>query len=265
MDVLKYNKKSWDAQSASGDSPWAQIVAKEVIDQAKAGKHRFGMGPSHKPVPDHWLGNVRGKRLLCLAGGGGQQTAILAAMGATVTVFDLSPNQLSLDQKAADTYGLTITTVQGDMADLRVLRDEHESFDLVVNPASTMFVPDLPKVWQQTYSVLKPGGKLIATTMNPMTYAFDKDELDTTAHPTLRYPVPYSDLSSLSKEGLDAIIDQGYALEYGHSLTDIIGGQLEAGFMLVGMMESYWGKAFKIKGDKMFPQYIHTCALRPKA
>lgn len=177
MDVLEYNKKSWDAQSASGDSPWSQMVAKDVIEQAKAGKHRFGMGPSHKPLPDHWLGDVRGKRLLCLAGGGGQQTAILAAMGATVTVFDLSRNQLSLDQKAAATYGLTITAVQGDMADLSVLRNEHEPFDLVVNPASTMFVPDLPKVWQQAYSVLKPGGKLIATTMNPITYQINRPAL----------------------------------------------------------------------------------------
>lgn len=272
MDVLAYNKLSWDNQSASGESPWSQIVPKEVIEQAKSGKYQFGMGPSYKPLPEDWLGDVRGKQLLCLAGGGGQQAPTLAAMGAEVTVYDLSANQLGLDQQAAKAYGLDIKTIQGDMADLSPLkpvldaiqeRKGQQGFDLIVNPASTMFVPDITKVWQECHKVLRPGGKLIATTMNPMSWAFGPDELDTNANPTLRYSVPYSDINSLNKEQLDAIIAKGYALEYGHSLSDTIGGQLSAGLVLIGMMESYWGEGFGIKGDKMFPQYIHTCAQKP--
>ncbi len=40
------------------------------------------------------LGDVAGKKVLCLAGGGGQQSAAFALLGANVTVFDLSDEQL---------------------------------------------------------------------------------------------------------------------------------------------------------------------------
>lgn len=261
MDILKYNKASWDQHAASGDSPWSQIVPEEKIEQAKSGGYVFGMGPAHKPLPGDWLGDVRGKRLLCLGGGGGQQAPILAAMGAQVTVVDLSDEQLARDRLAAERYNLDITTQQGDMADLSQLAAG--SFELIVNPASTMFVPDLAPVWRECARVLATGGKLIATTMNPIAFAFDRDQLDETEFPTLRYPVPYADTHSLSPADLKAKIAKGYALEFGHSLSDIIGGQLAAGFTLVGFMESYWGDGFDVKADRMFPQYIHTCGRKP--
>jgi 2-polyprenyl-3-methyl-5-hydroxy-6-metoxy-1,4-benzoquinol methylase len=44
--------------------------------------------------PDGHLGEITGKAVLCLAGGGGQQSAAFALLGATVTVVDLSEEQL---------------------------------------------------------------------------------------------------------------------------------------------------------------------------
>ena len=41
----------------------------------------------------------------------------------------------------ADRHNLSIDTVQGDMADLRVFHDE--SFDVIVHPVSNVFVPDV--------------------------------------------------------------------------------------------------------------------------
>lgn len=260
MDILKYNESCWDALAADPDNPWSQIVSADTIAQIRAGQYTFGMGPANVPLPASWLGDVKGKALLCLGGGGGQQAPILAAMGAKVTVVDLSQNQLALDKKAAERYGLDIEAMQGDMADLAMLAEA--SFELVINPASTMFVSDLPKVWRECYRVLKAGGKLIATTMNPIAFAFDRDQLDTEKHPTLRYPVPFSDIASLDEATLAEKKAKGYALEYGHTLTDIIGGQTAAGLQITGFFESYWGKAFAVKADEMFPQYIHTCALK---
>jgi 2-polyprenyl-3-methyl-5-hydroxy-6-metoxy-1,4-benzoquinol methylase len=40
--------------------------------------------------PDGWLGALDGLRVLCLASGGGQQSAAFALLGAQVTVVDLS-------------------------------------------------------------------------------------------------------------------------------------------------------------------------------
>jgi ubiquinone/menaquinone biosynthesis C-methylase UbiE len=80
--------------------------------------------------------------VLCLASGGGQQGPVLAAAGATVTVFDNSPRQLARDQEVAAREGLAIETVLGDMRDLRVFPDA--TFDVVVvNPVSNVFCPNL--------------------------------------------------------------------------------------------------------------------------
>src|SRR4029078_10250093 len=49
-----------------------------------------------------WLGgDSRGKRLLCLAAGGGKHGPLYAAAGAMVTVVDISPAQLELDREVA--------------------------------------------------------------------------------------------------------------------------------------------------------------------
>jgi 2-polyprenyl-3-methyl-5-hydroxy-6-metoxy-1,4-benzoquinol methylase len=85
-----------------------------------------------KPIPADWLGELSGKRVLCLASGGGQQGPILAAAGARVTVFDNSPAQLARDRLVAERESLTIRTVEGDMRDLSALADG--TFDLIVHP-----------------------------------------------------------------------------------------------------------------------------------
>ncbi|KAG1318310.1 hypothetical protein G6F63_015276 [Rhizopus arrhizus] len=54
-----------------------------------------------RALPLDWLGDVRGRRILCLASGGGQQAPVLAAAGADVTVFDLSDGQLEQDRRHA--------------------------------------------------------------------------------------------------------------------------------------------------------------------
>ena len=67
---------------------------------------------------DGRLGDVAGKDVLCLACGGGQQSAAFALLGARVTVFDLSEEQLERDREAARHYGFDIKIIQGDMRDL---------------------------------------------------------------------------------------------------------------------------------------------------
>lgn len=60
------------------------------------------------PVDDAWLGNVKDKKILCLASAGGQQAPVLAAAGANVTVFDFSQKQLDQDKMVAERDNLTL-------------------------------------------------------------------------------------------------------------------------------------------------------------
>src|SRR5215208_2335729 len=90
--------------------------------------------------PAGWLGDLDGRRVLCLAGGGGRESACFSLLGARVTVFDLSPEQLERDRTAAAHYGKSVETLCGDMRDLSALQGA--DFDLVWHPYSLNFVPD---------------------------------------------------------------------------------------------------------------------------
>jgi len=74
------------------------------------------------------LGDLSGKRVLCLAGGGGQQSAAFALLGAQVTVIDLSDTQLERDARRGALW-LSATLISGDMRDLSALGSQ--SFDVV--------------------------------------------------------------------------------------------------------------------------------------
>jgi len=85
-DVVEHNRRSWNRQAVSGDSPWCEPVDAAVIAAARRGEWAVILTPNI-PVPRHWLGDLDGQRVLCLASGGGQQAPVLAAVGASVTGF----------------------------------------------------------------------------------------------------------------------------------------------------------------------------------
>ena len=172
--------------------------------------------------------------MLCLASGGGQQGPVLAAAGANVTVFDNSPAQLKQDQLVAERESLSLRTVEGDAANLSAFADE--SFDLVFNPVSTVFMPDVRAVWRECYRVLRPSGILMTGFMNPVHYIFDLYKADEGIL-EIAHSIPYSDLTSIPREDLDELIEKGLPVEFGHSLTDLLGGQCDAGFLITDMYE----------------------------
>src|ERR1043166_7548373 len=61
--------------------------------------------------PRGWIEELEGRRVLCLAGGGGRESAAFALLGARVTVFDLSEEQLGQDQRAAAHYRVAVETI----------------------------------------------------------------------------------------------------------------------------------------------------------
>ncbi len=52
------------------------------------------------------------------------------------------------------------------------------------------------------------------------------------------------------------------ALDFGHSLSDLIGGQTDVGFKIVGFYEDYWGETFTEAIDEILPQFIATKAVK---
>jgi|SRR5215217_1058435 len=258
MDVRKYNREAWDRQVAVGDR-WTVPVTPEVIAAARRGEWSIVLTPT-KPVPREWFGDVAGKRVLCLAGAGGQQAPVLAAAGARVTVLDNSPAQLGQDRKVAEREGLELRLVEGDMKDLSVFEDG--SFDLIFHPCSNVFVDDVRPVWREAFRVLRPGGALLSGISNPVIFLFDPD-LQEQGVMQLKYKMPYSDFTSLTDAERRRYTDKGEPLCVGHSLQDQLGGQLDAGFLLAGLFEDR-----HVAGDKLseyFDGFIATRAVKPGA
>src|SRR5215210_514562 len=235
MDIRSYNRAAWNREVEGGKNPWSQPVDSETIAKARNGEFNVVL-TENIPVPQKWFPPLKGADVLCLASGGGQQGPILAAVGAQVTVFDNSSAQLKQDQLVAQREALSIVTVEGDAADLSMLADE--SFHLVFNPCSTVFMPDVRAVWKEAYRVLRHGGILMTGSMNPVHYIFDLYRADEGIL-EVAHSIPYSDLTSLSKEYLDELIEKGLPVEFGHSLTDLLGGQCDAGFVITDLYEDY--------------------------
>ncbi len=233
MNILAHNRMAWDDRVAKGDR-WTIPVSEEEINAARRGEIRIVLTP-HKPIPDDWLSNVSGKKILCLASGGGQQGPVLAAAGGIVTVFDNSDRQLEKDIALSGQFDLGITTAKGNMQDLSVFEDDY--FDMIVHPCSNCFIDDIRPVWCESARVTKSGGRLLSGFSNPILYMMDWEKADRTRECLIERRIPYSDLETLSEDEKARYVEEKVAFEFGHSLTDQIQGQIEAGFVISGFYE----------------------------
>jgi len=258
MDFRAHNRMAWDRQSATG-SPWTIPVTAEVIAAARQGDWKVILTPT-VPVPRDWFGDLAGAEVLGLASGGGQQGPILAAAGARVTVFDNSPAQLAADRAVASREGLDITTAEGDMADLGMFDDA--SFDLIFHPVANCFVPDVLPVWQECFRVLRPGGSLLSGMMNPAYYCFDYEKLDK-GEIDMVHRLPYADVTSLDPEALGRLRDAQEPFEWSHSLDDLVGGQLAAGFLVAGFYEDRFGPETPDPLSGFMPTMFATRTIKP--
>jgi SAM-dependent methyltransferase len=246
MDLLKHNRQAWNHEVQSGNR-YTIPVTKDEIMAAFKGEYKIILTPT-KPVPAEWLGDIRGKQVLCLASGGGQQGPILAAAGAEVTVFDNSDEQLKRDSQMASDYHLPLKVVQGNMQDLSCFPDR--SFDLVVHPVSNCFIDDILPVWKECYRVLRAPGRLLSGFNNPLVYAIDLEEAKQSGRCEIKNALPYSDLKSLPPQEVQRFMDEKIPFEFGHTLTDQIQGQIAAGFLIAGFYED--------KGEELLDAYVDS-------
>lgn len=251
--VRAHNRTAWDAM-VRANHEWTMPVSSEDIARARSGEWSIYLG--ELATPRHWFPSLNGAQVLCLAAGGGNFGPILAAAGAEVTVFDNSPLQLGRDRQVAEREGLSLALVEGDAQDLTCFAKER--FDLIVLPVAP-FIPEMVRVWVEAFRVTRKGGVLLAGLKNPAFYVFGR-------HPShtkdlrARYSIPYSDLSSIMPSERIAMYGESAPIEFGHSLRDLIGGQLDAGYVLVALLEASRPSQ---PITKYINEYIYTKAVRP--
>ena len=188
--------------------------------------------------PSGWLGELEGRRVLCLAGGGGRESAAFSLLGARVTVFDLSEEQLERDRAAAAHYGREVETVRGDMRDLSALYGS--GFDVVLHSYSINFVPDARAVFREVARVVRAGGLYRVMCANPFVMGATPRDWDGRGY-TLSSP--YVEGALVLGEDEEWVYEDEADTpappprEYRHGFGSLLGGMADAGFRLLRASE----------------------------
>ncbi len=210
---------------------WGTPISHETYEAAKRGVWDVLLTPT-KPVPHEWLGDLKGKKVLGLASGGGQQMPVFAALGADCTVLDYSEKQLESERLVSEREGYPIRIVRADMT--KPLPFEDEEFDLIFHPVSNCYVREVKPIWRECRRVLKPGGTLLAGTDNYINYIVDEDEREIVNR------LPFDPVANEDQRRQLEREDAG--MQFSHTLEEQINGQLQAGFTLLELLEDTNGE-----------------------
>ena len=228
-NYLKANQDRWNNVNNDYTAP----LTHEELEEAK--KHPISVALTvGKKVPKEWFEKANGKKILGLACGGGQQGPVFAAKGYDVTIMDFSTSQLQKDEMVAKREGLTINTVHADMT--KPFPFEDETFDIIFNPVSNVYIEDLENMYQEAARVLKKGGLLMVGFMNPWTYMYDADVVwdQPDEELLLKFSIPFN--SRELEEAGKITINPEYGYEFSHTLETQIRGQLKNGLAMIVFM-----------------------------
>lgn len=219
MEYQSNNRQAWNQLADSG-SLFARVATdEECQNPLKVLDGRGWLPPS-----------VAGLDVLCLASGGGWQSILYAVAGANVTVVDISDSMLALDEQEAKRRGLTVRTLRASMDDLRELGNE--AFDIVHQPVSTCYIPDLVPMYAEIARVLKDNGTYISQHKQPVSAQI--------SHRNERHQfvigVEYYHKGPLPRQ-LDESYRESGATEYLHRLEDLVGGLCRSNMVLEDLRE----------------------------
>lgn len=251
IEYTKINSQTWDLWADNG-CEWSVPISHDEYEAVSEGNFGVYLTPCIT-VPHEWFGDLKNKRLLGLASGGGQQMPVFSKLGAICTVFDYSDRQLEAERTISEREGYSIQIIKGDMT--KTLPFEDESFDIIFHPVSNCYVEDVYHIWNECYRVLKKGGRLLAGFDNGIDFLFEGD------NPLLVVnKLPFNPLK-MPNERFEAMAKNGEGIQFSHSLEEQIGGQLKAGFTLKDLYED----RDRVGGAKIrdyLPQYMATLAVK---
>lgn len=204
---------------------WGIPISHEEFVAAQNGNWNVVLTPT-KPVPHAWFGDLKGKKVLGLASGGGQQMPIFAALGAQCTILDYSPKQLESEKMVAQREGYDIRVIRGDMTKPLPFRDEE--FDIIFHPVSNCYVEKVEPIFAECFRILKHGGILLCGLGNEINYLVDENET------TISNEMPFNPLiNDRYRKQLEA---EDCGMQFSHTVEEQLGGQLKAGFIFTDII-----------------------------
>ena len=224
-EITLANRERWEAEVRKKGGftlPWLDLDSADIL---KYVEDRLDPVPYHlyQIYPAEILRDVAGRDVLCLASGGGQQSAVFGLLGANVTVIDFTQGQLEGDIAAARHYGYPIKTICANIRDLSEVEDA--SFDLVYQGPSMSWVPSVREVYSGVSRIVRPGGRYRVDFGNPANHALAWDGDSYTI------VEPYTTRVYRHPDG---------AFDFRHYLSDIFNGLVEHSFRIARVEERSW-------------------------
>ena len=229
---------------------WGTPISHEEYIAARAGKWDVLLTPT-KFVPHAWFGDLKGKRILGLAGGGGQQMPVFAALGADCTVLDYSERQLASERMVAQREGYEISIIRADMT--KRLPFAEDSFDLIFHPVSNCYVEEVCPIFRECFRVLKAGGILLSGLDYGINYITGDDEK------FIVNTLPFNPLKNPEHRKL--LEDTDCGMQFTHTIEEQIGGQLKAGYILTDLYGDTNGEGYLHEHN--IETFIATRAIKP--
>lgn len=250
MDYSEINAQTIDRWIREGWE-WGVPITHQAYLDALAGNWDVVLTPT-KPVPKAWFGDLKGKRVLGLASGGGQQMPIFAALGAVCTVLDYSPAQLESERMVSQREGYDIRIIRADMT--KPLPFDDNAFDLIFHPVSNCYVREVRPIFRECFRVLKPGGALLGGYDMGINFLVDEKE------ERIVNSLPFDPITDPALMAQLQKNDDG--VQFSHTLEDQVGGQLAAGFQITDLYEDTNG--YGRLHDMGIPTFAAIRAVKPK-
>ena len=224
-EITVANRAHWEVQVLKKNGftvPWLdlnsndiQLYAEDQLDPVPYDLYQI--------YPAYLLKDVAHKDVLCLAAGGGQQSAVFGLLGARVTVIDFTQGQLDGDITAARHYGYPVETLCANIRNLAEIEDA--SFDLVYQGPSMSWVPSVHEIYKGVSRIIRPGGQYRVDFGNPANHFWEWDG------ECYRVTEPYSERIFRYSDG---------AFDFRHYLSNIFNGLVDNGFRIERVEERSW-------------------------
>ena len=153
-------RRQWDAFSA--DYQEAMLISTHDVHYGPSGPGEFELG---------LLGEVRGRKVLELGCGGGQNSIAMARAGAVVTGLDFSSAQLDHARSLAEEAGVRPEFVLWDLNALGEF--PQRGWERILSCFAVEYVPDLREFCRNVATLLAPGGRAVLCDLHPFVSGCD--------------------------------------------------------------------------------------------
>jgi len=238
-------------QTRRNEEIWDKLVRNDVLCSRPKVDLTPEKAQAYVGKSEFYGENFEGKHVLCLACGGGQQSLAFALLGAQVTVIDFSEEQLKKDKLVAEQFGKPMRIIKADMRDLSML--DAAEFDIVFQPYSINYIPEVSALFDEVMRVLKPQGIYDLMFHNPFVHGTWKDgswgsQWETTelwegkGYPIWQpykdgYPIETSDPNWNFTNTRDEVVKVESPQEYRHTLSSVLNGLIQRNFEILNIKE----------------------------